>query len=398
MIKKLQNTIIGLCFLLALIILAFSFKTPVKAKDEPKKTEQTVPAKKKTGKTDPEKKPEVLPTPADEALALVVPEEYRSVEGITPEAGTFISVLMRDGSGGFADQFREGIKDACDQINKQAGYKGKDKARINCNAPTKADDISGQSSILDEELGLYPDVVAASIVDEKACEVQFDLAMENGIQIVGFDAAPAYREVAATVGTDNAKASVESVAHLKEAMNAAGGSGPVLIFSSDITSTNMKSRELTAKKTCGQQGIRVANVYHRSDIARAKKVVSKVLAADADPKNDIPVERVTESDIIRFIFSVHPEAKGVWLGDERTAKAVLTVMLEDGIDMQAVGFASPEGLDDYMEQGVLYGAIEENPYGMGYATAAVAFRIAAGQDVAKKIETGYRWHPAEETE
>ena len=54
------------------------------------------------------------------------------------------------------------------------------------NAPADSEDIDEQVNILDEEMARYPDVIAIASIDENASEVQFDLAIANGISIVAF--------------------------------------------------------------------------------------------------------------------------------------------------------------------------------------------------------------------
>ena len=67
------------------------------------------------------------------------------------------------------------------------------KSKSHINAPSHEGDVDEQINILDEELDRYPIAVGIAVIDKTACEVQFDLAMENSIPIVEFDSPSDYQ-------------------------------------------------------------------------------------------------------------------------------------------------------------------------------------------------------------
>lgn len=342
------------------------------------------------------------PSPQEEALAQIRPEVYSSVKELTVPEGTRISILMREGDGEFAETFEEGCLQAGDDLNEALGFTGKDKVKISCNAPAKAQDISGQGAILDEELNLYPDVMAVSLVDAGSSEVQFDLARDNGVDIIGFDAVPAYKHTAATVTTDNAKAAAEAADHLNEGMEANQAKGKVMVFAANNTASNLRAREKAFVKRLAKKAPKteVACVYHLSELEDRRVEVATALAgADKDgdkiDPEEIDPEAVGQEEVIGYLFDRNPDVAGVYLADEQTAEIVLKVMRDKGITACTVAFGGYEELVDEDEEHLLAGVIEENPYGMGYATAVAALRIAAGVDKTARIDTGYRWQPTE---
>ena len=383
-----------------LMISAFSGNT-VKAKNpEPPAAE---PAEHETGETG---EGQDEPAPEDRLLSMVDPEAYRTADDLNVRPGAYISVLMREGDSAFSRSFREGAEKACRDLNEQLGYTGSDKVRLNCNDPAD-DSVAAQTNILDEELALYPDVVAASITDAGACEVQFDLAMENGIYVVGFDASPNYEQVAATVQTDNRTAAVEAAGRLVRAVQDRNNqavnddkprSDRVLIVAHDATSANLAARIKAVRKYLKKHtDYKKTIIYYLSNADAVKAEAAAYYNGDDDPENDVSAEDWDRQDVLRYYFDRYPNLKGVFAADEGSAAAVLR-FLSDHEELQHVSvtaFGSTETLQPYLNSGMLNAYVEENAYGMGYATAVAAFRVAAEKGNVEKITVGYELWPEE---
>ena len=335
------------------------------------------------------------PSPQEEALAQIRPEVYNSIRDISVPEGARISVLMREGGSEFADEFEEGCRRAGDDLNEALGYTGQSKVKVSCNAPAKMQDISGQGAILDEELNLYPDVMAVSLVDAGSSEVQFDLARDNGVKIMGFDAVPSYKHTVATVTTDNAAAAAEAADHLKEAMAAKQAQGRVMIFGENVTASTLRAREqaFVDRMTGQDPKYQISCTYHLSELEEKRTEAAQAFSAANENGEEIDPEDLGQEEVIAWLFDANPDVAGVYLTDEQTAKTVLKVMRAKGITVSTVAFGGYEELVDEDEEHLLAGVIEENPYGMGYATTVAALRIAAGLDETAAIDTGYRWQP-----
>ncbi len=59
--------------------------------------------------------------------------------------------------------------------------------------------------------------------------------------------------------------------------------------------------------------------------------------------------------------------------------------------VKVIGFDAGEIQQDAVRDGSEYGMICQNPYGMGYASMAVAARLAAHLPVDSYISSGYQW-------
>lgn len=175
-------------------------------------------------------------------LDLIDPTAYNNVCGLKLEKGTYLSIIGKRSDDAYWKEIQKGVKQAVADINKELGYEGSDKVKATFNAPATPDDVDQQVNILDEELSRYPEAVAISVADIKACEVQFDLATENNIPVVAFDSGTDYDGVMATVATDNQATGKEVADKMGEAMEK---TGEILVFSHDSKSQAAIDRTLS---------------------------------------------------------------------------------------------------------------------------------------------------------
>lgn len=170
----------------------------------------------------------------------ISPSAYADADGLELEPGTYISVIGRGNGTSYWEQVKAGVEQAAADLNTSLGYSGEDKIKVLYSAPTENDNIDEQVNILDEELARYPDVIAISSIDESACSVQFDLAIENGIPIVAFDSGNSYKGIQCTARTDNEAAGKTGAQKFCEAI---GDQGDVILFVHDSVSATAKNRE-----------------------------------------------------------------------------------------------------------------------------------------------------------
>ena len=170
----------------------------------------------------------------------ISPSAYAEADGLELEPGTYISVIGRGSGTAYWNQVKAGVEQAASDLNTSLGYSGEDKIKVLYSAPSENDNIDEQVNILDEELARYPDVIAISSIDESACSVQFDLAIENGIPIVAFDSGNSYNGIQCTARTDNKAAGKTGAQKFCETI---GDQGEVILFVHDSVSATAKNRE-----------------------------------------------------------------------------------------------------------------------------------------------------------
>lgn len=327
-------------------------------------------------------------------LDVIKPLAYSNVQGLNLEPGSLISIIGRGSSSAYWSEVKKGAQKAVDDINEMLGYKGDDKIKLTYSAPATEDDVDDQVNILDEELARYPAALGIATVDSSACEVQFDLAAENGIPIVGFDSGTDYHNIVAMVDTNNAQAASTAVNRLCDSID---DSGEVILLVHDSKSTSAKQREkgfvnaLATKKT----DVTIRRIYHLDELEDMQKKIADERKPESDDEEEEDVVQdigadITQEEVIKYILEKYPNAKGIYATNETVAKlAVQAVESLGRQDMKIVSFDGGEDQLKLLEEGRLEALIVQNPYGIGYATVVACARAVLEQGNEANINTGY---------
>ena len=205
-----------------------------------------------------------------ENLDAISPAVYADISELDLEPGTYISVIGKMENSPYWQQVAAGVQQAADDINEKLGYSGSDAVRVLFNAPADSEDIDEQVNILDEEMARYPDVIAIASIDENASEVQFDLAIANGISIVAFDSGNSYQGIQCTCMTNNTEAAAMGAEKLCEAI---GESGEVALIVPDSVSGNAKDRVSAFQQEISENhpGVSIAETIYMDQIDELKR-------------------------------------------------------------------------------------------------------------------------------
>ena len=333
-------------------------------------------------------------------LNAVKPSAYANVHGLNLEPGTMLSIIGKGKSSAYWSEVKRGAEEAVADINEMMGYKGEDKVGLTYSAPKTEEDVDDQVNILDEELARYPAALGIAAVDAGACEVQFDLAAENGIPIVAFDSGTDYRNIVAMVDTDNADAASMAVNRLCDSI---GDSGKVLLLVHDSVSTSAMQREegfvkaLEAKKN----DVSAAGIYRLDELEDMQKQIAKEKNPDADQEaeseedaeaetEENPGTDITQEEVVKYLLEKNPDVKGIYTTNETTTKLAVQVLEELGrTDVKVVGFDGGEDQLKLLEEEKVEGLIVQNPYGIGYATVVACARAVLDQGNEANINTGF---------
>lgn len=340
-------------------------------------------------------------------LDVLQPSAYGNVQGLNLEKGSSISIIGRGSSSAYWKAVQEGAKQAVADINTNLGYKGNDKVKLVYSAPETENDVDDQVNILDEELARYPVAVGIAAVDSGACEVQFDLAAENGIPIVAFDSGTDYQNIVSMIDTDNTTAAATAASKL---CNSIGESGQILVIAYDSKSTSSEEREqgFVQEVEKNDPNVTVAEIWHLDDL----DAISKEINADSSEKNsqetadnvqkaeeenaDSRDTQTAQQDAIKYLLEKYPDVKGIFATNETVADLVVNVL--DSMDkttgedrIKVVSFDGGEDQMKLLEDGKIDGLIVQNPYGIGYATVVACARAVLGQGNEATVSTGYTW-------
>lgn len=356
-------------------------------------------------------------------LDVLKPGAYGSVSGLRLGEGAYISIIGKDNSSEFWKSVEAGAKQAVADINKMMGYKGEDKVKVIYSAPAKAEDVNEQVNILDEELSRNPVALGIAIIDADACEVQFDLAVDNGIPVVMYDSGSVYQNAISMIGTDNKEAGKTAGNKLCDAI---GGSGKVALFMQDSKSTSSAQREEGIKEAveAGYENVEIADIYHSDELEQRikelaqKKSIEAAAASKSQSEEDTAgssdgedaaneakqevieagkeaaaeIEKMTELDMIKYILENTPDLTGCITGNERMTKLVMQAVEELKLEgLEIVGFDGGKKMLEAVQKGQIEGLVIQNPYGMGYATVVAAARAALHEPNEANVDSGYIW-------
>lgn len=323
-------------------------------------------------------------------LDVLSPIAYSDVSGIKLEPGSYISIIGKSSNSEFWNEVKEGAEKAEEDLNNALGYKGEDKIKVNYSGSAKGENIEEQINILDEELARNPVAVGIAIIDSTACEVQFDLAAENGIPIVAFDSGSDYKNIQAMCSANNSEIGKMGATKLASIVDDAGD---VALFVHDKESTSAKQREqgfLNELKE-NHPNIKVPLIYHLDDLEE----VSKTIAAERNKnkkegEKDVLPEEITQTEAIRYVLKKNTNIKGSF-STNVTVNEELLKALEKDSELKIVSVDGGESQLKALKDERVSGLIVQNPYGMGYATVISAARASLGMGNQAYIDSGFIW-------
>lgn len=325
-------------------------------------------------------------------LDVLRPVAYSSIDGLNLEPGSTISIIGRYSDDSYWKEVENGAKKAVADINKMLGYKGDDKVELSYIAPNVRDDVNEQISLLDEELARYPIAIGISAIDATACQIQFDLAAENGIPIVTFDSGSEYQHIASHVSTDNLDATATAASKLANALD---GQGEVAVFVQDSFSMTAKQRLQGFMDTISKRypQISVVNVYHMDQLSSMQQTIAaEKNAALAEGESAINPEELTQKDVVKYVIEKYPNLKGIYSTNLDSTQLVAGVLKDlKKTDLTFIGFDGGTEQMKLLESGLLEGIIIQNPYAMGYATVVAAARVSLSLPNESFVNSGYTW-------
>jgi ribose transport system substrate-binding protein len=282
-----------------------------------------------------------------------------AASGETP----YIAIVSK----GFQHQFwqavKQGAEKAADEFDVEITFEGPD---------TEAD-VDQQIQMLQTALDKSPAAVGFAALDSQAASPLLQQAQDSGIPVVAFDSGVDSDIPVTTAATDNKAAAAEAA---KQMADAIGGEGKVALVVHDQTSvTGVDRRDgFVEYMEENEPGIEIVDVqYGGGDQAKS-------------------------ADLAKAIIAANPDLKGIYGSNEGSAIGVVQAVKELGLEpgqLAVVGFDSGKAQTDAIKDGLMIGAITQNPVGIGYETVKAAVEAISGEELPKTIDTGFFWYTAE---
>ena len=103
-------------------------------------------------------------------------------------------------------------------------------------------------------------------------------------------------------------------------------------------------------------------------------------------------DHLKSTEIAKSILQAHPNIKGIFGTNEGSAIGVTNGVKEMKRKVVIVGYDSGKQQKDAIKEGLIAGAITQNPVGIGYRTVEAAVKALKGEKLPKVIDTGFYWY------
>lgn len=265
-------------------------------------------------------------------------------------------------SKGFQHQFWQAVKAGADQAASELGV------QITFEGPDNESMVDRQIDMLAAALAKNPTAIGFAALDSQAAIPLLRQAQENGIAVIAFDSGVDSDIPVATASTDNVAAAALAADKMAELI---GGAGQVAVVAHDQTS--------------------------RTGIDRVDGFVNQVKAKY--PEIEVVTvqygagDHLKSTELTKAILTANPDLKGIFGANEGSALGVVNGVTEMGkSDVVIIGYDSGKAQKDAIRNGVMAGAITQNPVGIGYETVKAALDASQGKEVPSHIDTGFYWY------
>lgn len=270
-------------------------------------------------------------------------------------------------SKGFQHQFWQAVKQGAEKAAAEYNVK------ITFEGPDSEADVDQQIQMLQTALDKNPAALGFAALDSQAATPLLQQASDSGIPVVAFDSGVESDIPVTTAATDNMAAAGEAA---KQMADAIGHEGKVAMVVHDQTSgTGVQRRDgFVEYMKANEPKIEIVDIqYGGGDQAKS-------------------------ADLAKAMISANPDLKGIYGSNEGSAIGVVQAVKELGLPdgkLIVVGFDSGKAQTDAIRDGLMYGAITQNPVGIGYETVKAAVEAIEGKTLPKTIDTGFFWYTSE---
>jgi len=264
-------------------------------------------------------------------------------------------------SKGFQHQFWQAVRQGAMQA--ATDYK----VKVTFEGPETEAMVDKQIDMLTAALGKKPQAIGFAALDSKAATPLLRRAQKEKIPVVAFDSGVDSDIPVTTATTDN-KAAAGLAADKMAAM--IGDEGEVAVVAHDQTSRTAIDRR--------------DGFLNRMKSAHPKIKVVSVQYGEGD--------HLKSTEVTKSILQAYPKLKGVFGTNEGSAVGVINGVREMKRKLVVVGYDSGKLQKDAIREGLMAGAITQNPVGIGYKTVEAAVKAIKGEKLPKIIDTGYYWY------
>jgi len=268
-------------------------------------------------------------------------------------------------SKGFQHQFWQAVKKGAEDEGAALN------ADVNFIGPASESDVAIQIDMLQAEFDKNPAAICFAALDSQAANPLLQQFKDKGIPVIAFDSGVDSDIPITTAATDNVAAAALAADKMAELI---GGAGKVGVIIHDQTS--------------------------RTGIDRSEGFVNRM--KEAYPNIEIigpqygGGDQLKSTDLAKAMIQANPDIKGFFGGNEGSAIGVVNAVNELGLagKIAVIGYDSGQAQIDAIKNGVMAGAVQQNPIGIGAQCVRAAAMALQGLPVPPKIDTGFIWADA----
>ncbi|GAA0291743.1 ribose transport system substrate-binding protein [Gracilibacillus halotolerans] len=266
-------------------------------------------------------------------------------------------------SKGFQHQFWQAVQSGAERAAEEFDVE------ITFEGPDNESQIDKQIEMLQAALDRNPDAIGFAALDSQAAAPLLETADSRGIPIVAFDSGVESDIPVTTASTDNYAAAAEAAHRMAELIEEKGK--VALIVHDQVSVTGVERRD--------------GFVDTINDEYPDIEIVDTQYGGG---------DHLESTNLAKTIIQAHPDLAGIYGSNEGSAIGVVNAITELGKQEEIViiGFDSGKQQIDAIKNGVMNGAITQNPEGIGYETVKAAVETLNNKEVEKSIDTGYFWY------
>jgi ribose transport system substrate-binding protein len=264
-------------------------------------------------------------------------------------------------SKGFQHQFWQAVKAGADkaatEFNVEVTFEGPDNETM----------VDRQIDMLAAALAKKPAAIGFAALDSQAAIPLLKQAEAAKIPVIAFDSGVDSSIPVTTAATDN-KAAAALAAEKMAAL--IGDEGEVALVVHDQTSRTGIDR---------RDGFVEWMAMNKPDI--------QIVAIEYGGG-----DQLKSTEITKAILQGNPNLKGIFGANEGSAIGVVNGAREMGKQVVIIGYDSGAAQKQAIRDGLMAGAITQNPVGIGYETVKAAVAAAKGEPVVPNIDTGFYFY------
>ncbi|MCQ2005897.1 ABC transporter substrate-binding protein [Rhizobium sp. NRK18] len=279
--------------------------------------------------------------------------------GASAEDKMYIPLISK----GFQHQFWQAVKSGADKAAADFGVD------VTFEGPDTEAQVDKQIDMLSAALAKHPRAIGFAALDSQAAIPLLKKAQSENIPVIAFDSGVDSDIPVTTCSTDNVAAAALAADKMAEMI---GDSGKVALVVHDQTSrTGIDRRDGFVNEMKEKHpNIEIVDIQYGAG------------------------DQLQSTEITKSIIAANPDIKGIFGANEGSALGVVNGVKETGNvgKIVIIGYDSGKGQKQAIMDGVMAGAITQNPVGIGYETVKAAVAAVKGEPVEKHIDTGFYWY------